>query len=172
MVSVQIFLEKRVLTVAYTSAQFGQLSNSHMYTSSCGDGQRKTFIANHRPKFTLSVRTSIDLTKWRSMISIHDDVFRWKHFPRYWPFVRRTHRRQRPVTRSLDVFFDLRPNKRLSKQLSGWGFETHSPPSWRHSNEVGMYLGVDNWWPQRPKEKIRLLTQLEKRIAMWINLAE
>ena len=23
----------------------------------------------------------------------HDDVIKWKHFPRYWPFVRRTHRR-------------------------------------------------------------------------------
>ena len=22
----------------------------------------------------------------------HDDVIKWKHFPRYWPFVRRTHR--------------------------------------------------------------------------------
>ena len=28
---------------------------------------------------------------------------------------------QRPVTRSFDVFFDLRPNKRLSKQSWGWG---------------------------------------------------
>ena len=23
---------------------------------------------------------------------IHDDVIKWKHFPRYWPFVRRIHR--------------------------------------------------------------------------------
>ena len=27
---------------------------------------------------------------------------------------------QRPVTRSFDVYFDLRPNKRLSKQSLGW----------------------------------------------------
>ena len=31
---------------------------------------------------------------------------------------------QSPVTRSFDVFFDLRLNKRLSKQLWGWWFET------------------------------------------------
>ena len=31
---------------------------------------------------------------------------------------------QRPVTRSFDVFFDLRLNKRLSKQWWGWRFET------------------------------------------------
>ena len=29
---------------------------------------------------------------------------------------------QRPVTRSFDVFFDLHPNKRLSKQWWGWWF--------------------------------------------------
>ena len=42
---------------------------------------------------------------------------------------------QRPVTRSFDVFFDLRLNKRLSKQSCGWWFETPSRPLWRHSNE-------------------------------------
>ena len=43
---------------------------------------------------------------------------------------------QRPVTRSFDVFFDLRLNKRISKQSWGWWFETLSRPSWRHRNEV------------------------------------
>ena len=33
---------------------------------------------------------------------------------------------QRPVPRSFDVFFDLRRNKRLSKQSWGWWFETPS----------------------------------------------
>ena len=43
----------------------------------------------------------------------HDDVIKWKHFPRYWPFVRGIDRslvnspHQSPVTRSFDVFFDL-----------------------------------------------------------------
>ena len=31
---------------------------------------------------------------------------------------------QRPVTRSFDIFFDLRLNKRFSKQSWGWWFET------------------------------------------------
>ena len=38
---------------------------------------------------------------------------------------------QRPVTRSFAVFFDLRPNKRLSKQSWGWWFETPSWSLWR-----------------------------------------
>ena len=72
---------------------------------------------------------------------IHEDVIKWRHFPRNWPFVReftgpRWFRAQRPVTRSFDVFFDLRPNKRLSKQWWGWGFETLSSPLWRHCNAI------------------------------------
>ena len=43
---------------------------------------------------------------------------------------------QRPVTRSFDVFFDLRLNKRLSKQSWGWWFETPPCSLWRHCNEL------------------------------------
>ena len=46
---------------------------------------------------------------------------------------------QRPVTRNFDVYFDLRPNKRLSKQSCGWWFETLSCSLWRHRN-VGSYI--------------------------------
>ena len=61
----------------------------------------------------------------------HDDVIKWRHFPRYWPFVRGIHRSpvnspHRPVTRSFDVFFDL--------QWWGWWIETPSCPLWRHCN--------------------------------------
>ena len=41
---------------------------------------------------------------------------------------------QRPVTRSFDVYLDLSRDKRLSKQLWGWWFETLWPPLWRHRN--------------------------------------
>ena len=57
------------------------------------------------------------------IVVTYDDVIQWEHFPRYWPFPRGIHQSpvswywyQRPVTRSFDVFFDLRLNKRLSKQ--------------------------------------------------------
>ena len=43
---------------------------------------------------------------------------------------------QRPVTRIFNVYFDLRPNKRLSKQSWGWWFETQSHPLWRHRNDI------------------------------------
>ena len=79
-----------------------------------------------------------------SVSQIHDDVIKWKHFPRYWPFVTGelpAHRpvtgelpAQGPVTRSFDFFFDLRLNKCFSKQSWGWWFETLSRPLWRHCN--------------------------------------
>ena len=43
---------------------------------------------------------------------------------------------QRPVTRSFDVFFDLRLNKWLSKQHWGWWFETPSWSLWHHCNAL------------------------------------
>ena len=42
---------------------------------------------------------------------------------------------QRPVTRSFDIFFDLRLNKRLSKQSICRWFETPSRSLWRHCND-------------------------------------
>ena len=52
---------------------------------------------------------------------------------------------QRPVTRSFDVFFDLRTNKRLSKQPWGWWFETPSWSLWRHCN-VAMWPFILTWF--------------------------
>ena len=43
---------------------------------------------------------------------------------------------RRPVTRSFDVFLDLRLNKRLSKQSKCWWFETPSRSLWRHCNVI------------------------------------
>ena len=51
---------------------------------------------------------------------------------------------QRPVSRSCDVFFDLRLNKWLSKHSWGWWFETPSRSLWRHRN-VYRVSGHDEW---------------------------
>ena len=54
---------------------------------------------------------------------------------------------KRPVTRSFDVFFDLRLNKPLSKQSWGWWFETLSRPLWRHCNVLRLsYLHSGISW--------------------------
>ena len=52
---------------------------------------------------------------------------------------------QRPVTRSFDVFFDLRLNKRLSKQSWGWWLETLSCPLWLHCNWESYSVALTQW---------------------------
>ena len=58
---------------------------------------------------------------------------RWRYqmeaFPHHWPFVNP----KKPVSRSCGVFFDLRLDKRLSKQLRGRWHESYRP-LWRHFN--------------------------------------
>ena len=66
----------------------------------------------------------------------HDDVTKWKHFPRYWHFVAGEFPSQRPATRSFDVFFDLRLNKHSRRRR----LETPSCSLWRHCDVVNKYM--------------------------------
>ena len=71
-------------------------------------------------------------------ISTHDGVIKWKHFPRYWPFVwgmTCEFPAQRSVTQSFDVFFDLHLNNRLSKQSRRQWFKMSWCSLWCHSYE-------------------------------------
>ena len=49
---------------------------------------------------------------------------------------------QRPVTRSFDVFSDLRLNIRVGKRSRGWWFETLSRSLWRHRNDITVSVPV------------------------------
>ena len=77
----------------------------------------------------------------------HDDVINRKHIPRHWTFVRGFHRstvnspHKGQWHGALMFSFDLRPNKRLSKQSWGWRFETLSRQLWRHCNGYAL-----PWW--------------------------
>ena len=53
---------------------------------------------------------------------------------------------QRPMRRSFDGFFDLRLNKRLSKQSWGWWFETPSWWLWRHCNVSELLSHILQGW--------------------------
>ena len=78
----------------------------------------------------------------------HDDVIKWKHFPRYWRFVRGIHRW--PVNSphkgqwrgALMFFFYLCLHKLLSKHRWGRWFEMPSRPLWRHCNVFGVQGGT------------------------------
>ena len=76
---------------------------------------------------------------------LYADVIKWKHFQRYWPFVRGIHRwavnsPHKGQWRGAMMFSLIcTRNKRLSKQWWGWWFETPSCPWWRHRNVYAIY---------------------------------
>ena len=76
------------------------------------------------------------------------------------------------VTRSFDVFFDMRPNKRLSKQSRGWWFETPSRPNWRHYNDTLCVVinttGISV--PYNITVVILVLILLAERLLFWYHL--
>ena len=78
---------------------------------------------------------------------------------------------QRSVTRRFEVFFDLRLNKRFSKQSWGWWFETHSRPLWRHCNVAVKYI---NGHPATMKHAYLLLIlgsmghQISYKWCQWL----
>ena len=79
------------------------------------------------------------MNTYYSSILCHDYVIKWKHFPRYWPFVRAMNSPHKGQWRGAscfhwNVFIDLRLNKWLSKYLWCWWFETPSRPLWHHCN--------------------------------------
>ena len=72
----------------------------------------------------------------------HNDVIKWKHPPRYWPFVRGIHRSpvNSPHKGQWRGAFMLSLNcawiNRWVKKSWGWWFETLSRPLWRHCNAL------------------------------------
>ena len=83
--------------------------------------------------------------------SVHDDVIKWTHFRVTDPLCgdytgHRWIPPRKPVTLNFYVFFDLRLNKRLSKQSSHRWFEAPSHSLWRfcHVHIRCMYSCI---WP-------------------------
>ena len=72
----------------------------------------------------------------------HDDVIKWRHFPRYWPFVWGIH--WSPVNSPhkdqwRGAFFDLRLNKQLSKQWRPRWYGTLSRSFSHHCNDILLF---------------------------------
>ena len=122
----------RCFKLPYTTAVFATLSNSpstnEVTTRAVGENE-----------YLIQQNTT------KRKTCAHYDVIKWKHFSALLVLcagnspVTGEFLAQKPVTRSFVVFFDLRLNKRLSKQSWGCWFETTSCSLWRHCNVI---LGV------------------------------
>ena len=112
----------------------GQCRGAWMFSSICtwanswANNRVTCEMRRHRAYYDLTMmihrKPVVSRTKGQRCRSCTHDIHRSRWIPT-----------QRPVTRSFDVFCDLRLNKRLSKQLWGWWFETPSWSLWRHCNE-------------------------------------
>ena len=105
-----------------------------------------TRLSRHRPTFKAILRTktqSSRYTWWRHQMETFSALLAIcaGNSPVPGEFLA-----QMPVTRSFQVSFDLRLNKRLSKQSWGWWFETLSRTFWRHRNGKMWYELVANNW--------------------------
>ena len=102
-------------------------------------------------------------TCWPSM---HDDVIKWKHFPRYWPFVRGIHRW--PVNSPHKgqwrgaLMYSL-----ICTWINGWVNDREAGdlrcPLWRHCNGLIFFQhwdGTKNWNPS-------LLTTRRRVLMTW-----
>ena len=81
---------------------------------------------------------------------------------------------QRPVTRSFAVFFDVRPNKQLSKQSWRWWFETLSPSLWRHRNDCWVPPGMLQGWSHcgsNPRSWFIIHARLQRAVNLWRHIA-
>ena len=121
-----------------------RINRSLMVVTACRFMLMVIIAANSVVWLSVVIRETMEELYYQNRKSSHDDVMKWKHFPRYWPCVRVIHRwiplRKRPLTRSFDVFFDLR-----------WWFETPSRSSWRHCNGMGISKDMWNSWCRNVK---------------------
>ena len=98
----------------------------------------------HRLGALLKYTSSINL-------SIHDDVIKWKHFPRYWPFMRWINRWpvDSPTKSSgaeLRCLLWSASEQRLSKQPWRRWFETPSRSLWCHCNYMVTLVMENRAW--------------------------
>ena len=164
-------------------------------------------MANHIPQNTVDVITHPFLiswsmlvngtpcvTCWKTFLVSHfwlchlfnedtDDVIKWKHFPRYWPFVRGIHRS--PVNSphkgqwrgTLMVFFICVWINGWVNQSWGWWLQAPSRPLWHHCN-----VQAPNAWNNFPCQLLRWefvnmmiihnILALQHAFVCWNNVAK
>ena len=92
----------------------------------------------------------------------HDDVIKWKHFPRYWPFVWGIH--QSPVNSPHKgqwrgaLVFSL-----ICARINGWVNNDEASDLWRHRTHYD--VTVMKCWPYRAQERDARLPSADSSIV-------
>ena len=126
-----------------------------------------------RPDLPISIRD----TSLARDTHVHDDIIKWKHIPRHWPFVRGIHwsptdsPHKGQWSRAFDVLFDLCLNKLLSKYSKHWLFETPSRSLWRHCNVITQCQSNNPWeFGRTPAAHAQKRTQLVHQLRRIDNI--
>ena len=112
------------------------MKNGSTYLSLSILGLRLIQVHERGPIFQWHVK-QIKTIFIQETITFHDNVIKWKHFPRYCPLCEEyIGHRWITLTKASDsdVLCDRRLNKRLSKHSICRWFETLSCSLWRHCN--------------------------------------
>ena len=111
----------------------------HIYQWSFVMGWQSIFPMNNQ--YVLYVVSLITLQRWSLS---HGDVIKWKHVPRYWPFIRGIHRS--PVN-SLHkgqwrgaLMFTL-----ICARINGWVNNCEAGDLWRHRTHYDVIVMVMIW---------------------------
>ena len=119
----------------------------------------------------------------RVPLCVHDEDVPWGSLP-WWPHQMETFSAllaicagnspvpgefpaQKPVTWNFNVFFVLRPNELLSKQLWGWWFKTPSHPLWRHRNATTEIRELSSCQCSCHWRHCRLCHYVYKGLSLW-----
>ena len=104
----------------------------------------------HKTILHITLQIQAKYTDW----NLHDDVIKWKHFPRYWPFVRGIHRS--PVNSPhkgqwhgafmfplictwINRWVNNRKSGDLRRYRAHYNVIVMEPPDWTHRSLVSIY---------------------------------
>ena len=100
---------------------------------------------------------------------MHGDVIKWKHFPRYRPFVQEIRHTKASDAELWCFFFYLRLNKRLSKQWWAWWFDMLWRPLWRHRNGNPIVYMSENRQGAHFTNNFSILIQIWWKLGFSVN---
>ena len=103
----------------------------------------------------------------------HDDIIKWRHFQRYWSFVRRIHQwpgdsLQGQWHGTLDVFFDLPPNKCWANNREAGDLRRHHG----HYDVIVMRWFFSSGYYQKFKEPSRLMPTFDPKTTNWTTFMQ
>ena len=69
------------------------MTDDHLFSAHCGLSKIAVIFVDDIFQSILAIENSkLRLNFPWNVLHLHDDVIKWKHFPRNWPFVRKIHR--------------------------------------------------------------------------------